>query len=164
MSLILCTQVSQLGPSVQHLKQNFLKEVKMGYSGPLFKYAFIGDLIRDFDIKSHIWVRVTKSLIECVILQGTKDFEVRALAFMLNHVVGKFLVNTPVPQDAYKLKHILDVRNDTRDSDVAKSIFREIETYPVHFVLYADFNVSGSAIMPLIASKQTAVRLADAYR
>ena len=141
-----------------------MREMKFANSGPLFRFAYIGDLIRDFDIKSHIWVRVTKSLIECVILKGTTDFEVRALAFMLNHVVGKFLINTPLPEDLYKLKHILDVTNDTRDSDVAKAMFSQIVNYPVHFVLYADFNISDSALMPLIASRQTATRLVDAYR
>ena len=146
------------------VEQNVMKEVGMEWGGPLFKYAYVGDLIRDFDIKQHIWIRVTKSLIEAVVLQGAKDFEIRCLAFMLNHVEGHFLVNTPVPEDGYKLKQIMKVTKETRDSDVSKAIFRELYEYPTHLVLYSDFNVANSSIMPLIASRKTAIRIADAFR
>ena len=140
-----------------------IQEVKKKGHGPLFKYAYIGDLITDLDIKKHIYIRVTKSLIECILLQGVRDFEVRVLAFLLNHVEGQLLVNTPLPEDSHKLKHILDVKKDTKTEDVARAIFKEIETYPLHFVLYSDFNITGSAIMPKIVSKNTTARLLEAY-
>ena len=137
--------------------------IKKEWSGPLFKYAVGMDLIRDFNIRQNIWVRVTKTLIEVVVLENTRDFEIRVIAFMLNHVVGKFLVNTPIPEDSDKLKHILDVTNETKDVQLSNVIFKELDNFPKHYVLYSDFNVGGSALIPLIASKKTTGRLLQAF-
>ena len=88
----------------------------------------------------------------------------RVIAFMLNHVLGKFLVNTPLPEDSDKLKHILDVTKETKDVQVSTAIFKELDNFPKHYVLYSDFNVGGSAIIPLIASTKTATRLLHAFQ
>ena len=146
------------------MNKNIMKSLEKEWSGPLFKYAVGMDIIRDFNIRENIWVRVTKSLIEVVVLENTSEFEVRVIAFMLNHVVGKFLVNTPLPEDSDKLKHILDVKNETKDNQVSSAMFRELEKFPTHFVLYSDFNIGGSGIIPLIASDKTAGRLLNAFQ
>ena len=134
--------------------------------GSLFKYAYTGDILKDFDINKAIFVRVTKTLIECVILNGVREWELKVLAYMLNHVVGPLLLNTPTGSDNSKLQHIYNVTNDSGSQEIFKSMVRHIDpnSYPVHFVLYAKFHVEGSSLMHQIISNHTIKRLLRAYK
>ena len=133
---------------------------------PLFKYAYAGDVIKDFDINKLIYVRVCKTLIEAVVLQGVKEWELKVLGYMLNHVVGPLLVNIPTESDNAKLHHIYNVTNESASRDVFQSLSKNLNetAYPVHFVLYAKFHVEGSSLMNQIMSNHTIKRLLRAYK
>ena len=133
--------------------------------GPLFKYAYSGDILREFKLH-HIYVRITKSIIECVILAEVSDFEIRTLAFILNHVVGNFLVNTPTEADHAKLKHIGDVTQTSTQKQVSQMILRHLDRQkmPMHFVLNSKWQIASSKLMHRVASDHTVKRLLQAHR
>ena len=133
---------------------------------PLFKYSYHGDILRDFALNGFIYVRITKSLIECVFLQGVNEFEINTLSYILGHIVGQFFVNMPTQTDNTKLIHIGDVLNETHQREIAKMITKNLnrQQFPMHFVLYSKWNISSSNLMHKVASNHTIRRLLDAHK
>jgi hypothetical protein len=138
---------------------------KMSFD-PLFKYAYHGDVLRDFNLNGFIYVRITKSLIEAVFLKGVNEFEINCLAYIFNHIVGQFFVNTPTAIDNTKLTHIGSVRNDTKQKAIFQMMTRNInrQSFPMHFVLNAKFNINSSKLLHKVASNHTIKRLLDVHK
>ena len=143
-----------------------LQRVKEDGPGPLFKYVYILDVLKDYDIDKLIYVRVARTMIEAVLVEGVKEFHVKTLAFFLNHVEGQLFVNMPTEADSKKLSFVTNIGRETDTNDVAKHLFKNIDvnSFPIHFLMMADFQVDESAIMPAIASENTARRVLRAYK
>ena len=143
-----------------------LQKVKEEGPGPLFKFVYYTDILKDYDIDKQVYVRVARSMIESVVLDGSKQFHVKTLAFFMNHVEGQLFVNTPTETDYHKLKLIMAIKSDTKTADVARQMFKNIDpkSFPIHFLLYSNWQVDESALMPKIASAGTTRRLVRAYK
>ena len=143
-----------------------LQRVKEDGPGPLFKYVYILDVLKDYDIDKMIYVRVARTMIEAVLVEGVKEFHVKTLAFFLNHVEGQLFVNMPTEADSKKLSFVTNIGRETDTNDVAKHLFKNIDvnSFPIHFLMMSDFQVDESAIMPAIASENTARRVLRAYK
>jgi hypothetical protein len=142
-----------------------MENLKVSDHGPLFKYAYSGDILRDFDLNKFIYVRVCKNLIEAILLNGVREWEIKVLAYMLNHVVGQMFVNIPTNEDNAKLHHIFNVTKGSETKDIYNAISKNVDpqSYPMHFVLYAKWNVEGSSLMHQM-NKKTVGRLLKAYK
>ena len=143
-----------------------LQKVKEEGPGPLFKFVYYTDILKDYDIDKQVYVRVARSMIESVVLDGSKQFHVKTLAFFMNHVEGQLFVNTPTETDYHKLKLVMAIKSDTKTDDVARQMFKNIDpkSFPIHFLLYSNWQVDESALMPKIASAGTTRRLVRAYK
>jgi hypothetical protein len=158
---------SSQGCPIGFYEQNITKQnVADEDQGPLFKYVYHIDVLKDYDIDKIIYVRVARSMIEAVILGGTKEFHVKVLAFFLNHVSGQLFVNTPTDADSHKLKLVMAVKDGTKTSEVAAHLLKNVDPnkHPIHFLLYANWQVDESSLMPLIISDGTTRRLVRAYK
>ena len=71
-----------------------------------------------FNIDKLIYVRIYKHLIEIVLLKGVNESQVKTVAWILNHTIGTLHVNTPMPDDSAKLKHILNITNETESNNI----------------------------------------------
>ena len=65
-----------------------------------------------------------------------------------------------------KLTHIGSIRNDTKQRAIFQMITRNInrQSFPMHFVLNAKFNIITSKLLHKVASNHTIKRLLDAHR
>ena len=155
-------------PGIPHGFEELLAQLnlKPNEPEPLFKFAILHDLLKEYDIAKKIYVRVTKTVFEAVVLNGVEQFHLRVLGYFINHLQGHLLVNTPTDENPLKLLHIMDVKEDTATEDVTRGVLKNLrpDNFPNHFVLYADFQIQLSSLMPKIASKETTLRLLSAYQ
>ena len=72
-------------------------------------------------------------------MEGVSNFEIRTLAYLLAHIVGRFFQNIPAENDNTRLVHIGDVEQATTQNQVAEFVFKTINhtSFPSHYVLYA---------------------------
>ena len=140
----------------QHMEANL--------PGPLFKYGSVYDILKEFDINRKIFVRIYKNLVEVVVLKGVKEPELKVVAWILNHLIGTFFVNTPTPQDTAALKHIKNVTKETKSVEILKCMMKYLDDrfYPIHFVLATKHNMLGQPINAMVNS-MTIGRLYKAY-
>ena len=111
-----------------------------------------------------IFVRIYKNLVEVVVLKGVKEAELKVVAWILNHLIGTFFVNTPTPSDTSALKHIKNVTKETKSMEILKCIQRYLDDrfYPIHFVLATKHNMMGQPVNAMTNS-MTIGRLYKVY-
>ena len=132
----------------------------------LYKYASEYDVIREYNIQKQIFVRTCSNVVEMVVLETVKEWELRVAAYFANHVVGPLLVNVPTPEDPTRLRHITDITNDTTSKQVYEAMAKNIDQsrFPIHFVISARFNVKFSNLTHKVASDHTIRRIINAYK
>jgi len=132
----------------------------------LYKFAHSVDLIREYNIKKHIFCRTCTNIMEMVVLQGVKEWELHVMGYFANHVVGPLLVNIPTEGDPTRLRHVINITNDTTSKEVYQALAKNLnETqYPIHFVISARFNVKFSNLTHKIASDYTIARIVKSFK
>jgi len=132
----------------------------------LFKFAHSVDMIQEYNIQKKIFFRVCSNIIEMVVLSGVKEWELKVAGYFAHQVVGPLLLNTPTPEDTSKLKHILNITNDTTSKQVFQAMAKHMDetAYPIHFVVSARFNVKYSDLHHKIMSHHTIRRITKAFK
>ena len=91
-----------------------------------------------------------KQSVEVVLLKGVEEPSIKTAAWVLNHLVGTLHVNTPLPEDSAKLKHIHNVTTTSKSIEIFKSMLKYVDhrLFPIHFLLACKNATMGSTIVP----------------
>ena len=126
---------------------------------PLFKFGAPRDIITAFDIKEKIYVKVFKNLIECVVLEGSNQFDLAMLTWLLLHTEGHLFVNVPTPTEPKKLLHLHNVVRNDKVENVTSIITSSITLYPCHIVLQTKFQTYNSIFNSPVINKHGLARI-----
>ena len=123
----------------------FVREVT-----PLFRFGAPSDAMTDLiEIGSKVYVKVFRPLLEVIVHEGVTEADIRFIANLLLHANGPLFVNLPKPDDPSYLLQLGHVDEKTRIRDLQAAMTGALagQTYPVHFVLRADFDVRKSIFL-----------------
>ena len=98
-------------------------------------------------------------------MKGVEEPSIKTVAWVLNHLVGTLHVNTPLPEDSAKLKHICNVEPDTKSMEIFKSMLKYVDhrMFPIHFLLACKNATMGSTVVPSTNSL-TIARIYKAFK
>lgn len=126
---------------------------------PMFKFGAPRDTITQFNINEHVYVKVFKSLIECVCLKGTIQDDLTLLAWLLLHCKGHLFVNLPTPTEPKKLFHIHNLQPTNKVQNVTVLLSSHVNKISTHFVLQCQFQTYNSIFNSEIINKHDLARI-----
>ena len=128
----------------------------------LFRFGAPSDAVSSLIvIKDTIFCKIFTNLVEFIIEEGVRSEHVRMIAWLLTHCAGTnhLFVNTPTDAEPMRLKHIANVKQHGRLSDVVPKITSALAKFPTHFVLQCQFSTANTLLTSVFMNPESLKRI-----